>query len=206
MVNPLYSKARYCGRSAYTLSQLPPDEGMEVAFTGRSNVGKSSAINAITGIKNLARTSKTPGRTQMINFFSVDARRCLVDLPGYGYARVPEAVKRHWQQTINGYLEQRQSLRGIVLAMDIRHLFRPFELQMLEWCHGRGLPVCVLLTKSDKLKQAAAKRALQAVAEHLRDHFPTAQVHLFSAHNRMGVEAVQAQLDIWFELTPGRQA
>jgi GTP-binding protein len=205
MGKPFYSQARYGGISAYSLSQLPPDEGMEVAFTGRSNVGKSSAINAITGVKNLARTSKTPGRTQMINFFSLDARRRLVDLPGYGYARVPKEVKRHWQQTINGYLEQRQSLRGIVLAMDIRHLFRPFELQMLEWCHDRELPVCVLLTKGDKLKQAAAKEALQIVTEHLQEHFPSAQVQLFSAHTRLGVEAVQAQLDIWFELTPERQ-
>ncbi|ADE16431.1 GTP-binding protein HSR1-related protein [Nitrosococcus halophilus Nc 4] len=198
-INSLYHKAHYQG-SAYTLSQLPPDRGMEVAFAGRSNVGKSSAINAITNIKGLARTSKTPGRTQMINFFQLDARRCLVDLPGYGYAKVPEAVKRQWRQTLSNYLEWRQSLCGIVLVMDIRRLFQPFDLQMLEWCRARGLPVCILLTKSDKLKRGAAKQALEKVTAHLQEAFPSARAQLFSAHNRMGVEAIQAQLDRWFEL------
>lgn len=199
-MNSFYHKAHYRG-SAYTFSQLPPDKGMEVAFAGRSNVGKSSALNAITGIKGLARTSKTPGRTQMINFFQLDARRCLVDLPGYGYAKVPEAVKQQWRETLSRYLEQRQSLCGIVLVMDIRHLFQPFDLQMLEWCQARGLPVCILLTKSDKLKRGAARQTFNKVTAHLQEVFPAARAQLFSAPKRVGVEAVQAQLDSWFKLT-----
>lgn len=199
MTNSLYYKARY-QRSAYTLSQLPPDKGIEVAFAGRSNVGKSSAINAITGTKGLARASKTPGRTQMINFFQLDARRYLVDLPGYGYAKVPESVKRQWQQTLSGYLEQRRSLQGIVLVMDIRHLLQPFDLQMLEWCQARNLPVYTLLTKSDKLKREAAKQAFQKVTMSLREAFPLARAQLFSAQTRVGVEQIQAQLNIWFDL------
>lgn len=203
-MNSFYRKARYQG-SAYTLSQLPPDKGMEVAFTGRSNVGKSSAINAITGIKGLARISKTPGRTQMINFFPLDSCRYLVDLPGYGYAKVPESVKLQWRQTLDGYLKQRRSLCGIVLAMDIRHLLQPFEIQMLEWCHARDLPCHILLTKSDKLKRAAANRALQTVAAHLQQSFPFARAQLFSAQNRIGIEEIQAQLDTWFELNNGKR-
>lgn len=169
-----------------------------MAFAGRSNVGKSSAINAITGIKGLARTSKTPGRTQMINFFMLDEHRYLVDLPGYGYAKVPESRKLQWRQMLSGYLEQRQSLCGIVLAMDIRHLLQPFEIQMLEWCHAGDLPIWVLLTKSDKLKRAAANRALQTVAAHLQRSFPSARAHLFSAQRRIGIEETQARLNTWF--------
>ncbi len=198
-MNVLYRKARYHG-SAYTLSQLPPDKGREVAFTGRSNVGKSSAINAITDIKGLARTSKTPGRTQMINFFMLDEHRYLVDLPGYGYAKVPESRKLQWRQMLSGYLEQRQSLCGIVLAMDIRHLLQPFEIQMLAWCHAGSLPSHILLTKSDKLKRAAAHRALQAVTAHLQQFFPSARAQLFSAQSRIGIEEAQAQLNTWFEI------
>lgn len=194
----LYRKARYQG-SAYTVSQLPPDSGVEVAFAGRSNVGKSSVINAITGVKGLARVSKTPGRTRMINFFTLDAQRCLVDLPGYGYAKVPEPVKLQWRQTLSNYLERRQSLCGIVLAMDIRHLLRPFETQMLAWCDAASVPSCVLLTKSDKLKRAAAHRALQTVATHVRRYSPSPRVQLFSARDRSGVEEARTQLDAWLD-------
>jgi GTP-binding protein len=204
MTNPFYHKASYQG-SAYTLSQLPPDEGTEVAFAGRSNVGKSSAINAITNIKGLARASKTPGRTQMINFFQLDACRYLVDLPGYGYAKVPASVKLQWQQTLSNYLEQRHSLRGIVLVMDVRHLLQPFDLQMLEWCQVRGLPVYALLTKSDKLKRGAAKQAFQKVTTHLQESFPSARAQLFSAQTRVGVEETQAQLNLWFDLNNERR-
>jgi GTP-binding protein len=204
MINPFYHKASYQG-SAYTLSQLPPDKGTEVAFAGRSNVGKSSAINAITNIKGLARASKTPGRTRMINFFQLGAYRYLVDLPGYGYAKVPASVKLQWRQTLNSYLEQRRSLRGIVLVMDVRHLLQPFDLQMLEWCQARGLPVYILLTKSDKLKQGAAKQAFQKVMKHLQEFFPSARAQLFSAQTHVGVEETQAQLDIWFDLNSERQ-
>lgn len=200
MINSFYHNASYQG-SAYTLSQLPPDKRIEVAFAGRSNVGKSSAINAITHIKGLARISKTPGRTQMINFFQLDTSRYLVDLPGYGYAKVPESVKQQWRLLLSSYLEQRYSLRGIVLVMDIRHLLQPFDVQMLEWCQSRGLPARVLLTKSDKLKQGAAKQACQKVTTYLQEFFPFAQAQLFSAHTRVGIEESQAQLDIWFNLT-----
>ncbi len=184
--------------SASRLDQLPPDTGIEVAFAGRSNAGKSSALNAITGIKSLARTSKTPGRTQLINLFALDEERRLTDLPGYGYAKVPEKVKRHWQQTLGRYLEQRQCLQGLVLVMDIRHPFKDYDRQMLEWCRHSGMAVHVLLTKADKLKRGAAASALQQVRKSLPEYHPGATVQLFSALKRQGVEEAQAQLDKWF--------
>ena len=184
--------------SANRLDQLPADSGVEVAFAGRSNAGKSSALNAITGSKSLARTSKTPGRTQLINLFALDDRRRLVDLPGYGYAKVPEKIKRHWQQTLGRYLEQRQCLHGLVLVMDIRHPFKEYDCQMLEWCRHVGMAVHVLLTKADKLKRGAAANALQQVRKQLPEHHPAASVQLFSAPKRQGVDEAQAQLDQWF--------
>ncbi len=201
-MNPLYRRASF-QLSAHQLRQLPADEGMEVAFAGRSNAGKSSALNAITGIRSLARTSKTPGRTQQINFFRLDETRRLVDLPGYGYAKVPERVKQHWQYTLERYLQTRHSLRGLMLVMDVRHPLKEFDRQMLLWCKQVEMPVHLLLTKADKLKRGAAQRALQEVADFLRElALPGASAQLFSSLNRFGIEEAQQRLDEWLEVPP----
>ncbi|MCX4188334.1 ribosome biogenesis GTP-binding protein YihA/YsxC [Methylophaga sp. OBS4] len=198
-MSQLYQNAHYTG-SATQLSQLPADDGIEVAFAGRSNAGKSSAINTITGIRSLARTSKTPGRTQMINFFNLDDHRALVDLPGYGYAKVPEKMKLRWQETLAKYLETRQSLRGLMLMMDIRHPLKAFDLQMLTWANEANLPVHILLTKSDKLKHGAAKQTMLKVLSELKQHQLQATVQLFSSLNKNGRDEAVAQLDQWFEV------
>ncbi|VFM99105.1 MAG: cell division checkpoint GTPase YihA [Candidatus Kentron sp. G] len=161
--HPLYGRAAFlCG--AARGAQLPPDRGGEVAFAGRSNVGKSSAINAITRVRSLARTSKTPGRTQQINFFQLDETRRLVDLPGYGYAKAPEALRRGWAVMVDDYLRQRRSLRGVVLLMDARRPLMALDWQLVQWCRAAGLAFCVVLTKCDKLSHS---RALAARAETL---------------------------------------
>ncbi len=197
MMNPLYHQARFL-KSANRLDQLPPDTGLEVAFAGRSNAGKSSALNAITGQKSLARTSKTPGRTQLINLFPVNEAMALVDLPGYGYAKVPEKIRAHWQQVLPAYLAKRRALRGVMLIMDIRHPLKDFDRQMLAWTRDAGLPVHVLLSKADKLKRGAAMQALLSVRNELERDFPGATVQLFSAQNRLGVDEAHAVLDHWF--------
>ncbi|HEB94511.1 MAG TPA: YihA family ribosome biogenesis GTP-binding protein [Gammaproteobacteria bacterium] len=205
MRNPLYQRVQFI-MGAHSLTQLPPDQGIEIAFAGRSNAGKSSAINKITGQKSLARTSKTPGRTQQINFFKLDEMRHIVDLPGYGYAKVSEKVKRHWQKTLGDYLRQRQSLRGLILMMDIRHPFTEFDRQMLAWCQHEGMPTHILLTKADKLGRGAASSALQKVRNTLVKEFGAARedswvtVQLFSALKGTGVEEALDILDAWFEL------
>ena len=192
-----YRQAQYT-ISATQLSELPVDEGIEVAFAGRSNAGKSSAINTITDQKSLARISKTPGRTQMINFFSVDENRSLVDLPGYGYAKVPEKIKIRWQQTLGKYLETRQALRGLVLMMDIRHPLKEFDLQMIKWANNANLSVHILLTKSDKLKRGAAKSSLLLVNSELQKKELLASVQLFSSLNHEGKQEAIEQLNQWF--------
>jgi len=186
--------------SANELHQLPPDQGAEVAFAGRSNAGKSSALNVITEQRNLARTSKTPGRTQLINFFELDEERRLVDLPGYGYAKVPEKIKRHWQQVLSDYLATRQCLRGLVLLMDIRHPLKEFDRQMLDWCQNKQMPVHILLTKADKLKRGPANNTLQQVRKELKTGYPLATAQLFSALDRQGVELARDQLATWLGL------
>lgn len=198
-MSELYRSAHYTV-SATQLSQLPPDTGFEVAFAGRSNAGKSSAINTITGIKALARISKTPGRTQMINFFHLDEERALVDLPGYGYAKVPEKMKLKWQATLSKYLETRQSLRGLMLMMDIRHPLKEYDLQMLGWAKQAHLPIHILLTKSDKLGRGAAGNALQQVRKQLKDFDLEASLQLFSSLNHQGRDEAIQTLDQWFEL------
>jgi GTP-binding protein len=192
-----YRQAHYT-ISATQLSELPADIGIEVAFAGRSNAGKSSAINTITDQKSLARISKTPGRTQMINFFGIDEERSLVDLPGYGYAKVPEKVKIRWQQTLGKYLETRQALRGMVLMMDIRHPLKEFDLQMIKWANNAKLSVHILLTKSDKLKRGAAKASLLHVNSELQKQQLSASVQLFSSHNQQGKDEAIEQLNQWF--------
>lgn len=195
----LYHEAKYL-TSAADLKQLPADTGWEVAFIGRSNAGKSSALNTITGIKGLARTSNTPGRTQMINFFSMDDERRLVDLPGYGYAKVPRNIKERWARNTNEYLETRQCLRGLVLVMDIRHPLKESDQHMIAWTASCGVPLHILLTKSDKLKNAATRKTLDSVRESLKLYSEDQlSVQVFSSHDRVGVEAVQDRLDEWFE-------
>jgi GTP-binding protein len=192
-----YRQAQYT-ISATQLSELPVDEGIEVAFAGRSNAGKSSAINTITDQKSLARISKTPGRTQMINFFSIDDSHSLVDLPGYGYAKVPEKIKIRWQQTLGKYLETRQALRGLVLMMDIRHPLKEFDLQMIKWANNAKLSVHILLTKSDKLKRGAANSSLLLVNKELQKKELLASAQLFSSLNHQGKQEAVEQLNQWF--------
>jgi len=177
--------------------QAPPDSGLEVAFAGRSNSGKSSALNVITDQKALARTGKTPGRTQHINFFRIDDQRRLVDLPGYGYAKVPKEVKARWQRAIEQYLETRHSLRGVILLMDIRHPLKDFDRQVLAWSHAAGLSLHVLLTKADKLKRGPAKSVLLEVRKEVADLHPMATVQLFSALTPAGADEARAILDHW---------
>ena len=193
----IYRQAHYT-ISATQLAELPDDIGIEVAFAGRSNAGKSSAINTITDQKALARISKTPGRTQMINFFTLDNERSLVDLPGYGYAKVPEKMKIRWQQTLGKYLETRQALKGLMLMMDIRHPLKEFDLQMIKWANNAHLPVHILLTKADKFKHGAAMASLHSVEAKLRKLNLNAGVQLFSSLKKIGKEQAISQLDTWF--------
>jgi GTP-binding protein len=172
--------------SAARLEQAPPDQGFEVAFAGRSNAGKSSAINALCDQRNLARASKTPGRTQLLNFFVMDGERRLVDLPGYGYAKVGLALKRQWQGTLARYLEQRACLRGLVLMVDSRHGPKETDLQLLDWAAQIGLPIHMLLTKADKLSRSQGKTQLLRQQAALAA-VPHLDVQLFSAQARQGL-------------------
>ena len=178
--------------------------GFEVAFAGRSNAGKSSAVNTLTDQKSLARTSKTPGRTQQIIIFDIDSERRIADLPGYGYAKVPPRLKAHWRQVMQQYFNQRNSLRGVVLVMDIRHPMREFDEQMLDWCEASGVPCHVLLTKADKLKRGPAKAALFQTRKALQPLHPEASLQLFSFHTREGCEELQQVLDQWLGTPPGQ--
>lgn len=193
-----YPTARFV-ISAPTLALCPDDTGAEVAFAGRSNAGKSSAINALTQQTALARTSRTPGRTQLINFFSVmnNESRRLVDLPGYGYAKVPESVKLEWQKHLAEYLRNRFSLRGLVLLMDVRHPLTEFDQMMLNYADQREMPVHILLTKSDKLKKGPASATLQKVRSRLKEWEDLVSVQLFSSLKRDGVDTLSKKLDQW---------
>lgn len=181
--------------SANKLSQCPEDVGAEIAFAGRSNAGKSSALNALTNAK-LARISKTPGRTQLINFFdtNVDGVR-LVDLPGYGYAKVPVAMKVHWQKHLDDYLQSRNCLRGVVLLVDVRHPLKEFDQMMIDWCKSAQMPLHILLTKADKLKRGAAQNALLQLkrALNVKDE-PLISLQLFSSLNKTGVDQLRERL------------
>ena len=186
--------------SAPSIRQCPEDSGREVAFAGRSNAGKSSAINTLTRNGRLARTSKTPGRTQLINFFQLAEGARLVDLPGYGYAKVPRAMKAEWDRHLAEYLQKRQSLTGLVLLMDIRHPLQDFDLQMLNWAAQAGLPVHILLTKADKLKRGPAQSAMLGVEKHLRDMDPGCtllSVQTFSSLKKQGLSELVALLNHW---------
>jgi GTP-binding protein len=185
-----YQSAQFI-TSAAQMSQCPIDEGAEVAFCGRSNAGKSSAINTLTRQKKLARTSKTPGR------ITYTAR--LVDLPGYGYAKVPLTLKQYWQTHLDTYFRSRQSLKGVILLTDIRHALKPFDEMMLEWSHTAGLPIHVLLTKADKLARGAQQNALLKVNANLPKH---AKAQTFSAPNGQGLETLKSVLDSWLSIDP----
>ncbi|MCQ8104508.1 ribosome biogenesis GTP-binding protein YihA/YsxC [Methylomonas sp. SURF-2] len=200
-MNPIYHQAKFIN-SAPRLQDAPPDQGMEIAFAGRSNAGKSSAINTLVQQNALARVSKTPGRTQLLNFFEIDPQRKLVDLPGYGYAKVPVAVKRDWQKMMENYLKNRKALCGIVLVMDIRHPMTEFDWQMVEWCEHTGQPLHILLTKADKLKFGAAKNTLLAVQRELSRSSITVSLQLFSALHKIGIDDVHQMLDEWFQFSP----
>lgn len=193
---PNYRRAAYL-TSAAKFSQCPADEGWEVAFAGRSNAGKSSAINSLTGNSKLAKTSRTPGRTQLINFFELSDRQRLVDLPGYGFAKVPLAVKREWTRQLETYLQQRQCLRGLILLMDVRHPLQAFDEQMLEWALAATMPVHILLTKADKLKKGPASATLLKVRAQLEPHRELVSVQLFSALKHTGHEELLAVLNAW---------
>ena len=187
--------------SAPSLRDSPSDLGSEVAFTGRSNAGKSSAINTLTGVKNLARTSKTPGRTQLINFFEINPKMRLVDLPGYGYAKVPRRVKENWGIKVNEYLRHRRSLAGLILLIDIRHPLQTFDLQILVWAIHAGVPVHALLTKCDKVSKSQANNALLSVVQELKHLDPTEELltsQMFSSTKKIGITELKETLDHWF--------
>ncbi|THB69357.1 MAG: YihA family ribosome biogenesis GTP-binding protein [Gammaproteobacteria bacterium] len=200
MVNNTYFKTSFT-KSANKIEQLPPDCSIEVAFVGRSNSGKSSAINAITNQNSLAKTSKTPGRTQLINLFQIDPNdesRFIVDLPGYGYAKVPQKIKQHWEKELADYLACRESLQGVMLMMDIRHTFSEYDERMLDWCSHSDLAVHILLTKADKFKRGAAMNVKQKVVNRLKKDFPQTSVSLFSSTKKTGIDEAHQVLDRWF--------
>lgn len=184
-------------QSASQLSNAPPDSGSEVAFAGRSNAGKSSAINTLTENSKLARTSRTPGRTQLINFFSLSETQRIVDLPGYGYAKVPLKMKREWNRHMENYLQHRQSLRGLILLMDVRHPLTDQDEQMIAWASAATMPVHVLLTKADKLKKGPAKSSLLGVQARLLEFGDLASAQLFSSLKRDGLKELEKKLTAW---------
>ncbi|MEH6557676.1 MAG: ribosome biogenesis GTP-binding protein YihA/YsxC [Oceanicoccus sp.] len=185
--------------SAAKLANCPPDDGCEVAFAGRSNAGKSSAINTLTDNKRMARTSKTPGRTQLLNFFDVGEQQRLVDLPGYGFAKVPLTVKEKWQRHLGEYLRERESLAGLILLMDCRHPLQEFDQMMLSWAESCEMPVHILLTKADKLKKGPANSTLLKVQKELEEQ-ELVSVQLFSALKRTGLDQLREKLQIWLRI------
>jgi GTP-binding protein len=180
--------------SAPEIRQLPADEGAEIAFAGRSNAGKSSALNAICDQTGLARTSKTPGRTQHFVIFEIGPSRRLVDLPGYGYAKVPEAMRDHWRKTIDAYMRERESLRGVILIVDARHPLKDFDRQMLTYCRDIELACHMLLTKADKLTRNEGAKTLAAVRKECNAQGWPATVQLFSAMSKTGLDEARAKL------------
>jgi GTP-binding protein len=195
---PLFQNAQFLA-SAHHLRDLPPATGVEVAFAGRSNAGKSSALNTLANHNRLAFVSKQPGRTQLINFFTLGNDKHLVDLPGYGYAKVPEALRAHWQQVLSTYLSERISLKGLVLVMDSRHPLTPLDRQMLDWFKPTGKPVHVLLTKSDKLSRNEANQTLMKVRKELVETWgEKVTVQLFSSLKKQGVEEAEKIIGGWF--------
>ena len=204
MANP-FVRASYL-LSAHTHRQLPPEGGFEVAFAGRSNAGKSSALNALCQQNALARVSKTPGRTQQLVYFDMtptgaEQPRFLVDLPGYGYAKVPQDLQAHWQAFIDQYFRTREALKGLVVVMDIRHPLKDYDRQMLGYAVSRGLPAHAILTKADKLGRGAQGNALLAVRKDMQAEYRDAvSLQLFSGESKQGVDEARAVIGGWLQL------
>lgn len=194
-INRYYRQASFL-ISAGNARQFP-SSGMEVAFAGRSNAGKSSAINTLCDNKGLARTSKTPGRTRLVNFFSLDQERRLVDLPGYGFAKVPTAMKKEWENLMTQYLSDQAALKGLVVIMDIRHPLNETDLQMLQWCQHYQLPAHVLLTKADKIKRGPQQNSKLKTQKRLKEAGIDASVQIFSSLKKTGLDELVATLDAW---------
>jgi GTP-binding protein len=197
MGKPNYQKAEFM-LSVANLEQLPPDRGIEVAIVGRSNAGKSSVLNQLTHNKTLARVSKTPGRTQHINLFKLSENNRIADLPGYGYAKVPPAIKEHWQKTLDAYLRSRDCLKGLILVMDIRHPLKEFDHQLLTWTNECNLATHILLNKADKLRSNEMKTTLRKVSAAIQVYNNPISVQIFSAIKGTGIDELRAQLDTWF--------
>jgi GTP-binding protein len=188
--------------SSWQPHQFPPDEGVEVAFAGRSNAGKSSALNAIAGRRDLARTSKTPGRTQLINFFAINERQRLADLPGYGYAKVPEKMREHWRELMTRYVETRASLGGLVIVMDSRRPLTDFDWQMLEWTGAQNVRTYLLLTKVDKLSKSEAIATMRKVRAEVGE---AVGAQLFSAVTKAGVDEARKEVLRMLSAAPARE-
>ena len=202
---PLLQKAKFL-TSANHINELPEDDGLEIAFAGRSNAGKSSAINSLSRQNRLAYVSKQPGRTQLVNFFEIEERKYLVDLPGYGYAKVPESMRKHWQKTLPAYLQQRQSLVGLVIVMDIRNPLTVLDINMLDWFAPRQKPIHVLLTKCDKLSKDKQNKTLFSVQKELENQWSTfyqtpCTAQLFSSLKKIGLEEADGVLETWLSFS-----
>jgi GTP-binding protein len=202
---PLLQKAKFI-TSANHINELPEDDGLEIAFAGRSNAGKSSAINSLSRQNRLAYVSKQPGRTQLVNFFEIEERKYLVDLPGYGYAKVPESMRKHWQKTLPTYLQQRQSLVGLVIVMDIRNPLTTLDINMLDWFAPRQKPIHVLLTKCDKLSKDKQNKTLFSVQKELENQWSTfyqtpCTAQLFSSLKKIGLEEADGVLETWLSFS-----
>ncbi|SET23908.1 cell division checkpoint GTPase YihA [Thalassotalea agarivorans] len=192
------SKAKFT-ISAPDIRKLPIDAGIEVAFAGRSNAGKSSALNTLTNQKSLARTSKTPGRTQLINVFEVEPEKRLIDLPGYGFAKVPLEMKKKWQKALGEYLQMRDSLKGLVVLMDIRHPLKDLDMDLIHWAVDSGLPVLALLTKCDKLKKGQQASQVLSVKKALKELGGDIKVQAFSSLKKTGLESANQVICQWFD-------
>lgn len=196
-MNPIDYRAASYITSIYHLQDLPKDDVPEVAFVGRSNVGKSSVLNTLTGQKKLARTSKTPGRTQCINLFAVPPHARLADLPGYGFAKVPPKMQEHWEKLLSSYLASRENLRGLVILMDIRHPLTPLDQQMIKWCQHYERSLHLLLTKADKLSRSAGLKTLQEIQKSLAKKIDPSHIQLFSSLQPSGVDLLERRLNEW---------
>ncbi len=186
--------------SVVQMEDAPADEGWEVAFAGRSNAGKSSGLNTLASQKNLARTSKTPGRTRELNYFELDTQRRIVDLPGYGYAKVSKQMQNQWRGLLEEFLQNRASLQGLLIFMDIRHPLSNFDLQLINWCEHKQLPLHILLTKADKLGYGKAKSTLLKIQQELKPATMPASAQIFSALKKTGLDEAYQILDHWFQI------